>query len=113
MFFFLCFLAFFTQIYLDNTHNIIYNPRMDEQLAPIITLLSENKFDEADLQLEELLNTKISADLKEKVKKLRSFIAQKNLKKEGLRIDAVFYILGAMQYYKKKKNRKFKKLLLK
>ncbi len=84
---------------------------MNNVLDNILTLLANNNYSEADLKLEEELSKKnIDLELKEKYRRLRTFVAEKTLKRKGFRNDVFIYLIGALEYYKDKKEDEIKKV---
>lgn len=68
------------------------------------------KLDEADNQLKIVIKNSNDLNLLELAKDLRRKIAEINLKSDGFRIDAMFYCLGALEYFKNYKIKDVQKI---
>jgi len=68
------------------------------------------KLDEADNQLKIVIKNSNDLNLLELAKDLRRKIAEINLKSDGFRIDAMFYCLGAIEYFKNYKIKDVQKI---
>lgn len=76
----------------------------------ILKLLADNETDKADLELEEMLKSETAKEVIEKIKTFRTFIANKIFKESGFRSDCLYYLVGALNYYKGKTTQEIQKV---
>ncbi len=76
---------------------------MIDRFKDVLDLIVTKKYTSADKLLENMLNIEKDKDAVEKIKSFRTMIANKIMKEDsGFRSDAMYYLVGALEYYKGK-----------
>lgn len=83
---------------------------MIKNFESILKLLADNETDKADLELGNMIKSENDKEAIEKIKSFRTFIASKVLKESGFRSDCLYYLVGALNYYKGKTKEEIQKV---
>ncbi|HOV12694.1 MAG TPA: hypothetical protein PK771_00245 [Spirochaetota bacterium] len=83
---------------------------MINNFEDILKLLAESETVKADTELERMLTFEKDEKIIEKIKSFRTFIANKILKESGFRSDVLYYLVGALNYYKGKSKQEIQKV---